>query len=146
MANYRPLLIRAISRLDVNTPAARQSVYANARAALEALLLQDHSRIAEDEFDRERSVLEHAIDLVESRMIGGEAEPARSLAPRRKGCHTSATNEVPCGPEAAAGRSEFLNDIRDDTLNFLEHDPERRMEVLATIAAAVSQEIKDRSR
>jgi hypothetical protein len=30
MADYCPLLIRAISRLDVNTPAARQSVYANA--------------------------------------------------------------------------------------------------------------------
>jgi hypothetical protein len=119
------LLRGAISRLDVNTRAARQSVYANARAALEALLLQDHSRIAEHEFDRERSALEDAIALVESRVIGGEAEPARSSAPRQKG--------VPCGPEAGAGRSEFLNDIRDDTLDFLEHDPERRMEALATI-------------
>ena len=49
---------------------------------------------------------------------------------------------------AGAGRSEFLNDIRDDTLDFrrLEHDPERRMEALAAIAAAVSQEVEDRSR
>jgi hypothetical protein len=133
MADYCPLLIRAISRLGVNTPAARQSVYANARAALEALLLQDHSRIAEDEFDCERSALEDAIALVESRMIGGEAEPARSSAPRQKGCHTSVTSEVPCGPEVGAGRSEFLNDIRDDTLDFSGHDPERRMEALATI-------------
>jgi hypothetical protein len=44
-----------------------------------------------------------------------------------------------------AGRSEFLNDIRDDTLDFLGHDPERRMEALATIAAAVADDRLDQS-
>jgi hypothetical protein len=38
MAEYRTLLIRAISRLDANTLTARESVYARARAALAALL------------------------------------------------------------------------------------------------------------
>jgi hypothetical protein len=149
MADYRPLLIRAISRLDANTPAARQSVYANARTALEALLLlQDHSRITEDEFDRERRALEDAIAVVESRMIGGKAEPARLSAPQEKDSCTCVTNILPNGTEAGVGCGEFLNDIRDDTLDFrrLEHDPGQRMEALAAIAAAVSQEIKNRSR
>jgi hypothetical protein len=150
MADYRPLLIRAISRLDANTPAARQSVYANARATLEALLLlQDHTRITEEEFDRERRALENAITIVESRSSDTTAEPARSSAPYVRHALTCATNRPRSESETAVfpEYTDPLNDIRDDTVNFrrLDHDPERRMEELAAIAAAVSQEIKDRS-
>jgi hypothetical protein len=70
MADYRPLLIRAISRLDSNTPAARQGVYARARAALVALLNgQDHPHASEEDFERERRALEDAIGKVEFGMI-----------------------------------------------------------------------------
>jgi hypothetical protein len=147
MADYRPLLIRAISRLDANTPGARQSVYANARTTLEALLLlQDHTRISEDELDRERRALEDAIATVESRSSDTTVKPARSSTLRITDALTCVAR--PSGRETAVGRTEFLNDIREDTFDFrrLEHDPERRMEALAAIAAAVSQEIKDRSR
>jgi hypothetical protein len=149
MADYRPLLIRAISRLDANTLAARQSVYANARTTLEALLLlQDHTRISEDELGHERRALEDAIATVESRNSDTTVKPARSSTLRITDALTCVANGRPSGRETAVGRTEFLNDIRDDTFDFrrLEHDPERRMEALAAIAAAVSQEIKDRSR
>jgi hypothetical protein len=149
MADYRPLLIRAISRLDANTPAARQSVYANARATLEALmLLQDHVRIPGDEFDHERHALADAIAKVESRMPGGTARPAGSSVPSVTDGRTGVAKELSRATDAVAGHIEFINGVRDDTLAFrcLEHDPERRMEELAAIAATVSQEIKNRFR
>ena len=78
MAEYRTLLIRAISRLDANTLTARESVYARARAALAALLepQQDHSRTADEAYERERRGLDEAIAEVEASMakaIGGKA-------------------------------------------------------------------------
>jgi len=149
MADYRPLLIRAISRLDANTPATRQSVYANARATLEALLLlQDHTRISEDEFNRERRALEDAIATVESHTTGAAAMPARRLTPCMIDRRTFASNEPPRPPETGVilKHTESLS-IPDDTVDFrrLEHDPDYRMEALAAIASAVSREIKDRS-
>jgi hypothetical protein len=151
MADYRPLLLRAISRLDANTPAARQSVYANARATLEGLLLlQDHAGIPGDEFDRERRALEGAIAIIESRMPGGTARPAGSPVPSLTDGRTSVANESPRKPEKGVlpKHTESFSDIHDDTVDFhrLDHDAEYRMEALAAIAAAVSQEIKDRSR
>jgi hypothetical protein len=74
MADYRPLLIRAISRLDSNTPAARQGVYTNARAALVALL---NGQTSEEAFERERRALEDAIGKVEFNSIVGKPRPAR---------------------------------------------------------------------
>jgi hypothetical protein len=79
MAKYRPLLIRMISRLDANTPEARQSVYASLRAAFVALMgPQDASPTSVEKYDRERRELEDAIAAVESSMIDGGEDPTAS--------------------------------------------------------------------
>ena len=73
MAEYHPLLIRAISRLDANTPEARQSVYASVRTAFVALLRpEDASQASMQKFEREHRALEDAIATVESSMFDGE--------------------------------------------------------------------------
>jgi hypothetical protein len=70
MAEYRPLLISAISRLDVNTPKERQAVYARVRAALHALMgPADPSLAIDEKYDRERCALEDAITTVESSVL-----------------------------------------------------------------------------
>jgi hypothetical protein len=146
MAEYRPLLIRAISRLDTNTPEARESVYATARAALDALITSpDHSRILEDEHDRERRALEEAIAKVEFSMIPQTANPSASSARVGKDGRACVQPRPDRAETGVLPGRKSLSDVPDNERGFgsFEPDAQQCMETLATIVTVVSQEMKE---
>jgi hypothetical protein len=66
MADYYPLIQRAIAGLDKNTGEARRALYERARTALVAQLRGVNPPLAEAEITRERLALEEAIRKVEA--------------------------------------------------------------------------------
>jgi hypothetical protein len=140
MAEYRTLLIRAISRLDANTLTARESVYARARAALAALLEpQDHSRTTDEAYERERRGLDEAIAEVEASMANRTTKPT-NVSTASDG-YTHIRNDLPDRPETAL-HTEFLDEIKDDLAccGSVQPKPESCVEDLAVIVSVVSQE------
>jgi hypothetical protein len=75
MADYYPLIARAVAGLDRNTGEARRTLYERARAALVAQLRGVTPALNESDVTRERLALEEAIRKV-------EAESARQTASR----------------------------------------------------------------
>jgi hypothetical protein len=67
MADYCPVLARAVSSLADNTPEARHALYDRARAALFSELHQHEPPLTDAEITRERNSLEVAIQDVEWR-------------------------------------------------------------------------------
>ncbi|MDQ2953507.1 MAG: hypothetical protein M3R18_01030, partial [Pseudomonadota bacterium] len=74
MADYYPLIVRAVSGLEKNTGEARRALYERARTALVAQLRGVIPPLGETEITRERLALEEAIRKV-------EAEAARRARP-----------------------------------------------------------------
>ena len=66
MADYYPLIARAIAGLDKNTGEARRALYERARTALVAQLRGVNPPLQEAEITRERLALEEAIRKVEA--------------------------------------------------------------------------------
>src|SRR5215813_13493416 len=67
MADYYPLIARAVAGLDPNAPGeARRALYERARAALIAQLRGVQPPLSESEITRERLSLEEAVRKVES--------------------------------------------------------------------------------
>src|SRR5712675_2443009 len=67
MADYYPLIARAIAGLDPDAPGeSRRAIYERARAALIALLRSAQPPLSQSEITRERLSLEEAIRKVES--------------------------------------------------------------------------------
>ena len=67
MADYYPLIARAIAGLDPNAPGeSRRALYERARAALRAQLSIVQPPLLEVEITRERLALDEAIRKVES--------------------------------------------------------------------------------
>jgi hypothetical protein len=96
MAKYRPLLSRMISRLDANTPEARQSVYASVRTAFIALMgPQDASQTSAEKYDRDHRALEDAIATVEASMLDGEETLNASSVSSEKGERSYSPMNVP---------------------------------------------------
>jgi hypothetical protein len=101
MADYYPLIARAIAGLDPNAPGeSRRALYERARAALIAQLRGVQPPLSESEITRERLALEEAVRKVESEAAqrareasrgsaaaGGSARPGDAL--RRAGARTS---------------------------------------------------------
>ena len=111
MAEYRPFLIRAISRLDANTPDARQSLYASARTAFVALMRpQDASQTSMEKFEREYRALEDAIATVESSMIDVEETPTASSVSSKKGSYSPMS--VPTDQTQPFGRANSATILR----------------------------------
>lgn len=84
MADYYPLLARAISGLPENTGEQRRIVYERARAALLAQLRGADPPLPDAEVTRERLALEEAVRRVESEyaaMAAGSFGAARAPAP-----------------------------------------------------------------
>src|SRR5580698_6608748 len=75
MADYYPLIARAVAGLDKNSGDARRTVYERARTALVAQLRGVTPALNESDVTRERLALEEAIRKV-------EAESARQPAAR----------------------------------------------------------------
>src|SRR5450631_3999046 len=74
MADYYPLVSRAVAGLDKNTGEQRRALYERARAALVAQLRSVEPALNESEITRERLALEESIRKV-------EAEAAKRMRP-----------------------------------------------------------------
>jgi hypothetical protein len=113
MADYYPLIARAIAGLDPNAPGeSRRALYERARAALIAQLRSVQPPLSESEITRERLALEEAVRKVEAEAAQRARDAARPPgAPPRAGDAlrraSARPGEAPpagAGPAAAAPR------------------------------------------
>src|SRR5262249_54155237 len=84
MADYYPLISRAVAALETNTFEARRAIYNHARAAQSEQL---HNRpFNKEDFDQERLMLEDAISRVEIEVTTGRIatgpSPSAPVGPR----------------------------------------------------------------
>lgn len=93
MADYHPLIARAVAGLDKNTGENRRALYERARTALVAQLRGVNPPLEESEITRERLALEEAIRKVEAESARHARETARPAFIKRA--------EVPRRDEAA---------------------------------------------
>src|ERR1700739_1649726 len=81
MADYYPLIARAIAGLDPNAPGeSRRALYERARAALIAQLRSVEPPLSESEITRERLSLEEAVRKVESEAAQRARDASRAGA------------------------------------------------------------------
>src|SRR5688572_25324592 len=78
MADYYPLIARAVSGLENSTGEARRAMYERARSALIAQLRSVDPPLSESDITRERLALEEAVRKVEAEA----AQRARAELPR----------------------------------------------------------------
>src|SRR5262252_5419634 len=97
MADYHPLITRAVEGLSNNTAEARRTLYERARAALVAQLRGIDPPLSEAEITRERLALEDAIRKVEAESVRKARSEARPAAP-----HSIQTTSRPYAASAAA--------------------------------------------
>ena len=84
MANYYPLIARAVAGLDLNTGDTRRTLYERARTALVAQLRGLEPKLDDSEITRERLALEEAIRKVETESIRRTlAEPSGTVSKPR---------------------------------------------------------------
>ena len=84
MADYYPLIARAIAGLDPSAPGeSRRALYERARAALIAQLRGVEPPLSESEITRERLALEEAVRKVESEAAQRARDASRSADPTR---------------------------------------------------------------
>jgi hypothetical protein len=113
MADYYPLIARAIAGLDPNAPGeSRRALYERARAALIAQLRGVQPPLSESEITRERLALEEAVRKVESeaaqrareasRGTGTSGSPRAGDALRRASARTA---DAGASPQAQPGPS-----------------------------------------
>lgn len=105
MADYYPLLARALDAMPDRSPALREAVYARARGALIGQLRSLDPPLSEDDIDLERNALEAAIQRLEQDH-GAPAAPAPT-PPEPEPFVPSPANDVadlpePSRPEPAA--------------------------------------------
>src|ERR1700716_1588321 len=105
MADYYPLIARAIAGLDPSAPGeSRRALYERARAALIAQLRSVDPPLSESEITRERLSLEEAVRQVESQAAQRAPDASRPPDAARP------------GPGAAAGdRSRAGDAFRANT-------------------------------
>ena len=81
MADYYPLIARAIAGLDPSAPGeSRRALYERARAALIAQLRNVQPPLSESEITRERLSLEEAVRKVESEAAQRARDASRGAA------------------------------------------------------------------
>src|SRR5829696_2108691 len=83
MADYHPLILRAVEALDKNSGENRRALYERARTALVAQLRGVVPALDESEITRERLALEEAIRKVEAESARRAREEPRRPPPRR---------------------------------------------------------------
>jgi len=108
MADYYPLIARAIAGLDPSAPGeSRRALYERARAALIAQLRSVQPPLSESEITRERLSLEEAVRKVEE-SEAAQARPRR-VARRRRPLRRRVPRQHPA--QCAAGRNGAAFDI-----------------------------------
>src|SRR5437763_261450 len=104
MADYYPLIARAISGLDPSAPGeSRRALYERARAALIAQLRSVDPPLSESEITRERLSLEEAVRKVESEAAQRAREPSRAGGSSARDSFRRANAQAGAA-SAAAGR------------------------------------------
>src|SRR5690242_234270 len=83
MADYHPLIARAVAGLEKNSGENRRALYERARVALVAQLRGVVPALEESEITRERLSLEEAIRKVEAEAARHAREAARTAVPKR---------------------------------------------------------------
>jgi hypothetical protein len=113
MADYHPLITRAVEGLGNNTADARRTLYERARAALVAQLRGIDPPLSEAEITRERLALEDAIRKVEADSVRkARTEPRQGpVAPRA----INAVNRQPTGGAAPATPAAAWRDRQSGT-------------------------------
>src|SRR3954454_25389527 len=106
MADYYPLIARAIAGLDPSAPGeARRALYERARSALIAQLRSVQPPLSESEITRERLSLEEAVRKVESEAAQRARDATRAGDVARAGGKTARAG----GDRARAGDSVRAN-------------------------------------
>jgi len=101
MADYHPLISRAVAGLDKNTGEIRRALYERARSALVIQLRSVEPALNESDITRERLALEEAIRKV-------EAEAAKRSRPDDDGVHEPPREEL-----RSSLRDQGLRDFRE---------------------------------
>jgi hypothetical protein len=83
MADYHPLIARAVDGLGTSTGEARRALYERARSALVAQLRGIEPSLSEADITRERLALEDAIRKVEAEAVRKSRAEARPFPPPR---------------------------------------------------------------
>ena len=121
MADYYPLIARAIAGLDPSAPGeSRRALYERARAALIAQLRSVEPPLSESEITRERLSLEEAVRKVESEAAQRAREASRSSDARgdRGNLRLAISGTVDCHMAEAFGeRDEIAFGIDHDLLD-----------------------------
>jgi hypothetical protein len=110
MADYYPLIAKAVAGLDKSTGEARRALYERARTALVTQLRGVVPALSESEITRERLALEEAIRKVEAeaaRKARFDPPPERKRADRGDGADAF---KAPQPPRPAAPRSDDSSD------------------------------------
>src|SRR5215470_17391790 len=106
MADYYPLIARAIAGLDPSAPGeSRRALYERARAALISQLRSVQPPLSESEITRERLSLEEAVRKVESE-AAQRAREARSGGGSATAVRAGACAPLPQRPAAARARGQ----------------------------------------
>jgi len=122
MADYYPLIARAVAALDKSTGEARRALYERARNALVAQLRGVIPALSESDITRERLALEEAIRKVE----GEAARRARQDAPRfEPPAARKNKNETPRPEERAAPTPQPNPPANEAEDNAAQPQPER---------------------
>jgi len=101
MADYYPLIARAIAGLDPSAPGeSRRALYERARAALIAQLRSVEPPLSESEITRERLSLEEAVRKVESEAAQRARDASRSADALRPGSRSGAALRANARPPA----------------------------------------------
>ena len=95
MADYHPLIARAVAGLDKNTGENRRALYERARTALVAQLRGVVPALEESEITRERLALEEAIRKVEAESARHARETARPTFIKRAEAPAARREELP---------------------------------------------------
>src|SRR5262249_8781939 len=105
MADYYPLINKAVAGLDKSTGEARRALYERARTALVTQLRGVQPALSESDITRERLALEEAIRKVEAeaaRTSRFDAPPERTRMGRGSGGGCAGAN-APSGPGPRGG-------------------------------------------
>src|SRR3979411_2481410 len=113
MADYYPLIARAIAGLDPSAPGeSRRALYERARAALIAQLRSVEPPLSESEITRERLSLEEAVRKVEAEAAQRARDTTRSADASRSGSRprppAPPATRAPPRPFAAAFRAPAI--------------------------------------
>jgi len=83
MSDFYPVLARAVARLPIHGPQARQELYDHARTVLVALLHGQEPRVSAFDLIHEQAALETAIRKVEAKSLPDRSQSSKDRASRR---------------------------------------------------------------